>query len=128
MERTWANGFLNQVNALDSQAITADAVGNAVDVENMRRARAIIHSGTITDGTSYTFKITESDTSGGTYTDVPSGQVHGTAVFAATDDDTVKALDFNFTKKYVKVAVTVVGATTGGVFSSVIVSEPLVVS
>lgn len=93
--------------------ITSTTTGGAVDLgECDGGATAVVVAGTMTDGT-HTLTFTESDTSGGTYTAVPSADAR--ALTSADSGNTV-LVNFKRSKRYVKAVSTVASATTGGVY------------
>lgn len=107
---------LLQVNALSPVAVTANGVGVAVDRQGYNAIFFSINVGAVT-GTTPTLdiKVTEADTSGGTYTDAVVGQF-GTvtlAQLAAADADTAKRLilDCRKLKRFLKLSNTVGGTT-----------------
>lgn len=109
------------------QALTAAADGDAIiDLQGFNGALVQVFSGTITDGTLYTFELThgdESDLSDGAA--VPDDDLLGTEpeFAAATDDDTVKEFGYIGSKRYLRVDLkTVTGSpSTGGIFGAAVV-------
>lgn len=109
-------------------ARTTTTTGSAVDTTvagGFDSALLIVSTGVITDGT-HTFKITESETSGGSYTDAAAGSYDGPAIAldtTAAHDNTVFVQGFkiNAAKPFVKVVCTVTGGpATGGIYSAVV--------
>ncbi len=99
---------------------TANVTGEVVDLAGYDSVTFVVMSGTLTDGT-YTTALKESD-DGSTFTTVDSSQILGGNVsFAATDDDTVKKLGYVGGKRYVRLDITVSGATSGGVIGAIAV-------
>jgi len=110
----------------DAGVVKLDLVGEKIDTKGFQSIAFVVMSGTITDGTQ-TFKLTESSDNT-TFTDVASADLIGTApVFAATDDDTVKAFGYKGPKRYLQLASTVSGApVTGGTFAAIaVLGNPL---
>ena len=102
---------------------TATANGTGVDLTGYNGAAIIITSGTITDGTLYTFEVQESDDNA-TFTAVADDDLIGTEpALAAADDNVVREVGYKGIKRYVRVALT--GATgspaTGGLFAAFVV-------
>jgi hypothetical protein len=76
--------------------------------------------GAITDGT-HTPKLQESDVSGSGFTDVVAADQIGT--LAALAANTVQQVSYIGAKRYVRVVVTVSGATTGGFYTAYVVTK-----
>jgi hypothetical protein len=92
--------------------------GLVIDLQGYESARFDIASATITDG-SYTCSLQEGTASDGSdMADVAASQVLGSAVFAASDDNTVKSLSYLGSKRYARVKIVSTGVTTGGTFSA----------
>jgi hypothetical protein len=110
--------------ALAPQTITTAAVDGAIiDVSGFDSLSFVVTSGTVTDGTSYTASLTEGDAANlSDGTTVAAGDILGTLpVFAAADDNTTKRCGYVGNCRYVRLTLTPVGATSGGVFSAVAV-------
>jgi hypothetical protein len=105
-------------------AKTATATGSAVDLVGFDAAVAVISSGVITDGT-HTPKLQESDASGSGFADVAAGDLSGAFTAMATGGgnggSAIQEVGYLGAKRYIKVVVTVSGATTGGVYGASIV-------
>lgn len=112
--RDKVNGF-SKTASIAIAAKTATATGTAVDLANADGCVVEFNVGTITDGT-HTPKLTECDTSGGTYTDVAAADQVGTLAALATN--TLQKVGYIGTKRYIKAVVTVAGATTGGIYGA----------
>jgi hypothetical protein len=104
-------------NSLAPAARTATANGTGIDLLGYNSAAVAFVVGTITDGT-HTPKLQESDDDS-TYTDVASGDQSGT--LAALASDTNQKVGYKGTKRYIRAVSTVSGATTGGVYSAVVI-------
>lgn len=119
---TWWNDLKNSLVSAMSilvATITSTTTGSAVDMGTGDGGScAVAHCGTITDGT-HTLTMTESDTSTGAFTAVPSAD---TKVIGAADSDTVVVVNFKRSKRWIKAVSTVGGATTGGVYGVAIYS------
>ena len=106
--------------ALKIAAYTASQTGFAVDmIQGFGNCFGILVIGVLTDGT-HAFKMTECDTSGGTYTDIP-GAVFGQGA-DLTDDDMIEIITFRRTKRFIKAASTLAGTTTGAVAGVLVLS------
>jgi hypothetical protein len=105
--------------SLAPAARNASANGTGVDDNGFSGATAIISVGTWTDGT-HTFDIQESDDNS-TFTSVAAGNLLGTkpVVSSAGTASKVYKVGYLGTKRYLRVAVTVAGATTGAVYGAV---------
>lgn len=120
-------------NLLTKQSIapaahTASANGTGVDRAGggamFQDALIVVSTGTITDGT-HTIEVQESDDNS-TFTAVASSDLQGSEpAIAAADDNTVFAIGYLGAARYLRVAVTVAGATTGGIYGAdVVLSNP----
>jgi len=90
--------------------------GIAVDLQGYEGALFVFQSGAMgSTAATYTWKLTECDTSGGSYTDVAAGDVLGGPVVfdqsVGADANATKKLGYIGTKRYVKVYCT--EATSG---------------
>ena len=107
-------------------AVTATKTSAAINLANVVENEIVVAPGLWTDGTSYTYSLTESGTAGGagTYTACAAGNVQGTfSVVSSTATSTSQqSVSYIGPYQYVKVVCTVVGATAGavsGVFANV---------
>ncbi len=102
-------------------ARTASANGTSADLAGYGSAVAIVEFGARTDGT-HTPVLEESDDDS-TFTAVAAGDLQGsfTACSSAATDDVVQRVGYLGSKRYVRVALTVAGATTGALSSAMIV-------
>lgn len=115
--------------ALNPQvARTASATGNTVDLMTNNGSNSLVFAviaGVITDGT-HAFKLQDSP-DGTTWTDVPALYVQGfgQSFVAATAAGTCIKIGYlgntNGGYRYVRLATTVTGATTGGFYTSIAV-------
>jgi len=95
--------------------------GLVIDLQGYEAARIDIASATLTDGT-YTCSLQEGTASDGSdMADVAAAQQLGSAVFAATDDNTVKSLSYLGSKRYIRVKIVSTGVTTGGTLGAIAV-------
>ena len=104
------------LNLLPNDVLASTAVGSAVDIQTFEGSAAIMllaEAGG--SGITYAIKITECDTSGGTYTDVDQG---GRGAFTTTSANTALVekiyLNLSELKQYLKVSSTVSGGTGAG--------------
>ena len=119
---TWINDLKNNCvveYSIKPAAIAATTVGSAVDCNNCEGPMAlIIPAGTVTDG-EYTPSITESETSGGTYTAV-TPHIGTFAAITTANDETTYVFGFKRTKRYVKVTLTETSAGSTGIVAAAI--------
>jgi len=101
------NAFVNKVSIVP-QVATATVTGTAVDVGAGDNPITLVFSvGAINDATTIAVTVTESATSGGTFTAISGA----TASIAGTDDSTVQVVTFRRTQPYLKAVATLAGAT-----------------
>lgn len=114
-------GRLAPAQTLAPAARTASANGTGVDLQGFESATVLFSTGAITDGT-HTPKLQESDDNS-TFTDVAAADLIGSfsAVTSASGGNAVQEVGYKGTKRYIRVAVTVSGATSGGVYGATIV-------
>jgi hypothetical protein len=108
---------------LSPAARTGAVTGTAVDLTGYTAAAAVVSSGTITDGTAYTFELQESDNASD-WTAVADADLIGTEpAFVAADDNVVRKVGYKGNKRYLRLSLaSATGSpSTGGVFSAVIV-------
>lgn len=103
--------------SINPAAHTSDQTGAGVDLSGYASAMAVVQAGTKTDGT-HTPKLQESSDDV-TYTDVDATDLEGS--FTALASNTVQRVGYKGSKRYIRVFVTVAGATTGCVFGAAIV-------
>ena len=100
-------------------AVTATKTSSAIDFANVVENVIIVTPGLWTDGTSYTYTLTDSGTAGGagTYTAVTAANIVGsfTVVSSTATSTTPQKVSYIGANRYVKVVCTVVGATTGAI-------------
>jgi hypothetical protein len=107
--------------SLAPAARTASANGVGADLQGFEGALVVIDAGAWTDG-SHTFEVQESDDNS-TFTAVADDDLQGTepVVDAAAEGGQVYKLGYLGTKRYVRVAATVSGTTTGAVYGAAVV-------
>lgn len=111
---------LAPVVSLSPAARTASADGTGVDLQGYEGALVLVTTGTITDGT-HTVELQESDDNS-TFSAVADADLQGDEpAIGAANDNTSYKLGYLGSKRYLRVAVTVAGATTGGVYGASIV-------
>jgi hypothetical protein len=111
---------LSVAQSLAPAARTASANGTGVDLRGFDGAFALIETGVITDG-SHTFEVQESDDNS-TFTAVADADLQGSEpAVGSTDDNSVYRVGYRGTRRYLRVAVTVSGATSGGVYGAAVV-------
>lgn len=109
--------------SINPGAQTADAAGTGVDLSGYDSAMAVVQAGTKTDGT-HTPKLQESSDDA-SYSDVDSTDLEG--AFTALASNTIQRVGYKGSQRYIRVFVTVAGATTGCVFGAAIVrGEPAI--
>ncbi|MBI5192766.1 MAG: hypothetical protein HZA08_04910 [Nitrospirae bacterium] len=110
---------LSVAQSLPAAARTASANGTGVDLQGFEGALVIISTGTITDGT-HAIAIQESDDNS-TFTAVAAADLQGTAPsIGAANDNVDYKVGYIGAKRYIRAAVTVSGATTGGVYCAIV--------
>ncbi|MFB6626508.1 hypothetical protein ACFCWD_29070 [Streptomyces sp. NPDC056374] len=107
---------------------TASANGTGVDRAGggamFQDALVIVHTGTITDGT-HAVDIQESDDNS-SFTSVAASELQGAEPsIVAADDNKLFVVGYKGLKRYLRVAVTASGTTSGGVYgASVVLANP----
>jgi hypothetical protein len=115
---------ISAVQSIAPAAKTASTNGSSADLAGYESAAVVILAGTITDGT-HTPKLQESSDNS-TFTDVAAGDLDGS--FAAIASNTAQKVGYKGRLRYLRVVVTVAGATTGGVYGAAILrGEPVAV-
>jgi hypothetical protein len=126
-QRNLSHNVLPEIS-FQGQARTAAADGdNIIDMQGYEEALIVIQSGTITDGTLYTFKLEHGDAANlSDKADVPDADlISGGPVaddkepaFAAADDDKVCWFGYKCTKRYIRITLAAVtgSPSTGGIF------------
>lgn len=106
-------------NTLKPAAYIANETGETIDLRGYNSAAIQLLTGTITDGT-HTLTIQESD-DGISWNDVDPGELNGTFEDITTANAGNQKVGYHNIKRYLRVNVTVAGATTGGVYSVVVI-------
>ncbi|MBT9154963.1 MAG: hypothetical protein DDT39_01653 [Firmicutes bacterium] len=109
--------LLSGAQTLTPAARTATAIGTTVDLATFRAATIYIVAGVRTDGT-HTPAIQES-TDGTTWTAVPAARLIGAPIDIVTN--AVQEIGYIGALRFVRVTVTVAGATTGAVYGAIVV-------
>jgi len=104
--------------SIASAAINATATGASADLQGFNSALVLLTTGINTDGT-HTPKLQES-VDDSAWTDVAAGDLVG--AFAVITTDTLQKVGYKGTQQYIRVVVTVSGATTGAVYGASILS------
>lgn len=112
---------LGFVQSLAPAARTASANGTGVDLQGYNAALVVIDLGAWTDG-SHTFEVQESDDNS-TFSAVADADLLGTepVMDAADEDNTIHKIGYVGTKRYIRVATTVSGTTTGAVYGASVI-------
>ncbi len=108
---------ISTVKSFYPAAQTATVTGTGVDLTGYESAVAIVHVGAYTDGT-HTPKLQESSDNS-IFADVAAADLLG--AFAALAANVLQPVGYIGQKRYIRVLVTVAGATTGAVYGAVIV-------
>jgi hypothetical protein len=106
------------LSLLPNDVVTATGTGSAVDLQGYEGDIAVVLDAEAGGASiTYAVKLTESATSGGSYTDVSGGAFTTTAANTASVQKIyVNASDL---KRYIKVSITVAGGTGAGAVSVV---------
>lgn len=117
-------------------AITGDTTSGACDLQGFASATFYVYFGADTtppDGSNYwACKLTECDTSGGSYTDVAAADVIGSTanafgvVNSGSEDEAVYALGYKGSKRYVKVVVDETGTVSTTVAVFAVLGDPAI--
>jgi len=106
------------LSLLANDVVTATGTGSAVDLQLYEGDIAVVLDAEAGGaGITYAVKLTESDTSGGTYSDVTGGAFTTTTANTALVEKI--SVNTDAMKRYVKVSVTVAGGTGAGAVSVV---------
>jgi hypothetical protein len=96
---------------------TATVTGTGVDLTGYESAVAIVHVGAYTDGT-HTPKLQESSDNS-IFADVAAADLLGS--FSALAANVLQPVGYTGQKRYIRVLVTVAGATTGALYGAVVI-------
>jgi hypothetical protein len=123
---TWRKDLYQELAAATSLTPAARSAntavnGTGVDLQNYGGNVVLIVAGTITDGT-HAFKIQDS-ADNSSFADAAAADVVGslTSFTSATTAGTVREASYIGAARYIRVVATTSGATTGGLFSAVVV-------
>jgi hypothetical protein len=106
------------LSLLANDVVTATGIGSAVDLQLYEGDIAVILDAEAGGaGITYAVKLTESDTSGGSYTDVTGGAFTTTTANTALVEKI--SVNTDGMKRFVKASVTVAGGTGAGAVSVV---------
>jgi hypothetical protein len=95
-------------------------VDRAADGARYQDALVVIDAGVVTDGT-HTFAVEES-ADGSDWAAAADADLQGAEpAVTSSNDDTVYQIGYTGAARYLRVAVTVAGATTGGIYSATVV-------
>jgi len=101
------------LSLLGNDVLASTAVGSAVDIQGYEGSAAFVLTAEAGgSGVTYAIKITECDTSGGTYTDVTDGAFTTTSANTALVEKIY--LNVSELKQYLKISSTVAGGTGTG--------------
>lgn len=111
----------SSVQSLAPAARTASANGTGVDLHGFQSALIAVHVGAYTDGT-HTFEVQES-ADNATFAAVDAADLQGAALEldSAGQAGKVHEMGYYGSKRYLRVAVTVAGATAGALYGAAIV-------
>lgn len=112
---------VDAAQSLTPAARTASANGTGANLQGYGSAMAIVAFGTITDGT-HTPKLQESDDNS-SFSDVAAADLNGSfsAGTSGAGGSAVQRVGYIGAKQYIRVVMTVAGATTGALSSAEIV-------
>ncbi|MEU3255971.1 hypothetical protein [Streptomyces sp. NPDC006997] len=120
------NALVQRTLAPAARTATADGttVDRAASGARFQDALVVIDTGVVTDGT-HTFTVQESD-DGATWAAVADADLQGAEPeITSANDDAVYEIGYLGAARYLRVAVTVAGAATGGIYAaSVVLSNP----
>ena len=100
-------------------AYTSDVNGNGINVAAHAGSMAVLNIGTVTDGT-WTPALEESDDNSVWAAVAAEDQQGSFSDFDSGDSNTVQKVGYKNNKRYVRVVVTQVGASTGAIFGAVV--------
>jgi hypothetical protein len=107
---------ISVATVLPPAARTANATGSSVDLADFRSVAVEAIVGIITDGT-HALTVEHSD-DGSIWSAVPAASLQGS--FSNLASNTVQEVGYIGNKRYVRVNSTATGATTGGLYSVVV--------
>jgi hypothetical protein len=112
---------IDTVPSIHPGAKTASANGAGVDLQGYDAAMCLLAVGAWTDGT-HTLKLQESDDNS-VFSDVAAADLQGafTVISGAGQQNAVQRVGYIGSKRYIRAATTVAGATTGAIYGAAIV-------
>lgn len=114
---------LNAVVAVAPQVLAATNTSSAIDMRGYNSALLVLAIGAIVGSGDFTAKLTECDTSGGTYTDVAAADLEGS--FSATLlTSTVERIGYKGSKRYLKTVLTKNSGTSVAVSAVLMQGHP----
>ena len=99
------------VQAVAPAVLSATNTSSAIDLLGFDSAAVVINTGAIVSSGDFTAKLTECDTSGGTYTDVAAAHLVGTFP-ASLEADSVVKVGYIGNKRYLRTVLTKNGGTS----------------
>lgn len=111
---------LTVTQSLVPAARTSSANGTGVDLQGSEGALVVVNCGALTDGT-HTPSLEESDSSGSGYTAVAAADRIGS--LAACTANTVQAIGYIGSKRYIRVVMTIAGSPSTGAVTSASIIE-----
>ncbi|MGW1246924.1 hypothetical protein [Streptomyces sp. NPDC002535] len=122
----YSNVTVRETLAIATRTSSANGTGvdRAAGGAMFQDALVIVHTGTITDGT-HAVDIQESDDNSN-FTSVAASELQGAEPsIVAADDNKLFVVGYKGLKRYLRVAVTASGTTSGGVYgASVVLANP----
>lgn len=109
--------LIEPVQSLAPAARTASANGSSANLQGFNSAVAVVSFGVVTDGT-HTPKLQESSDNS-TFTDVAAADLNG--AFVAGTSSSIQRVGYIGALQYVRVVMTIAGATTGAVSAAEII-------
>lgn len=123
---TWRKDLYQELAPVTTLAPAARSAntavnGTGVDLQNHMGNAVLVIAGTITDGT-HAFTIQDSDDNS-TFANAAAADVVGTltSFTSGTTSGTVREASYIGAKRFIRVVATTSGATSGGLFSAVVV-------
>ncbi|WP_329311704.1 hypothetical protein [Streptomyces sp. NBC_01262] len=128
MKDAYSNITLRETLSIATRTASANGTGVDRNTSGMmcQDAMIVVHTGTITDGT-HTVEVQDSDDNT-TFAAVADAYLQGTEpAIVAADDNKLFIIGYKGPKRYLRVAVTAAGTTTGGVYgATVVLADPRV--
>lgn len=99
------------VQAVAPAVLSATNTSSAIDLNGFESATVVINTGAIVSSGDFTAKLTECETSGGTYTDVAAADLIGEFP-ASLEADSVVKVGYTGNMRYLKTVITKNGGTS----------------